>query len=60
MTRSEQKFQKAVRMIKDVYRTAQGSVWVNKPMAYTLYQVWKWFNENEKPRLNNDEKEQTE
>ena len=50
MTRSEQKHNKAVKMLAEEYRKAQENVWVDKPMAYSLHQVWKWFNANEKPR----------
>ena len=50
MTRSEQKYNKAVKMLVEEYCKVQGNAWVDKPMAYSLYQVWKWFNTNEKPR----------
>ncbi len=50
MSRSEQKYQKVLKMISDEYRKAQESTWVRKPMAYALYQVWKWFDQHEKPR----------
>lgn len=51
MTRSEQKYQKAIKMLAEEYRRSQTLVFVHKPMAYALYQVWKWFDENEKPRI---------
>lgn len=51
VTRGEQKYQKAIKMLADEYRKAQAMVFVHKPMAYALYQVWKWFDENEKPRI---------
>lgn len=51
MTRREQKYQKAIKMLAEEYRKAQTMTFVNKPMAYALYQVWKWFDENEKPRI---------
>ena len=51
MTRSEQKYQKAIKMLAEEYHKAQTMAFVRKPMAYALYQVWKWFNENEKPRI---------
>ena len=51
MTRSEQKYQKAIKMLADEYRKAQTMAFVRKPMAYALYQVWKWFDENEKSRI---------
>lgn len=58
MTRSEQKYNKAVKMLVEEYCKAQGNVWVRKPMAYSLYQVWKWFNTNEKHRLPQAESEE--
>ena len=51
MTRSEHKYQKAIKMIAEEYRKAQAIVFVRKPMSYALYQVWKWFDENERPRI---------
>ncbi len=51
MTRSEQKYQKAIKMLQDEYVKAQASAFVRKPMAYALYQVWKYFNTKEKSRL---------
>ena len=38
-------------MLAEEYRKAQALEFVRKPMAYALYQVWKWFDENEKPRI---------
>ena len=51
MTRSEHKYQKALKMLAEEYKRSQTMVFVRKPMAYALYQVWKWFDENEKPRI---------
>jgi len=51
MTRSEHKYQKAIKMLADEYRKSQAMVFVYKPMAYALYQVWKWFDEHETPRI---------
>ena len=56
MTRSEQKFQKAVTLLKKEYIKAQAAVFVNKPMSYALYQVWKQFDASEKGRINCEEK----
>ena len=47
MTRSEQKLEKAIRLLKQEYANAQASDFVNKPMSYALYQVWKKFDSNE-------------
>ena len=58
MTRSEQKYQKAIKMLAEEYRKSQAMVFVRKPMAYALYQVWKWFDENEKPRITESEDEE--
>ena len=55
MTRSEHKYQKAIKMLAEEYRMSQTRVFVRKPMAYALYQVWKWFDENEKPRIEESE-----
>lgn len=57
MTRSEQKYQKAIKILAEEYCKAQACVWVEKPMAYALYQVWKWFDTNERPRLSPAESE---
>ena len=51
MTRSEQRMQKATKMLEEEYRKALAQVWVGKPMAYALYQVWKYFDTHEKSRL---------
>ena len=51
VTRSKQKYQKAIKMLADEYRKAQTMAFVQKPMAYALYQVWKYFDEHEKPRI---------
>lgn len=51
MTRSEQRIQKATKMLEEEYRKALAQAWVGKPMAYALYQVWKYFDEHEKSRL---------
>lgn len=59
MTRSEQKYNKAVKMLVEEYCKAQENVWVCKPMAYSLYQIWKWFDTNEKSRLPQAESEVT-
>jgi len=55
MTRSEHKYQKAIKMLAEEYRKSQALAFVRKPMAYALYQVWKWFDENEKPRTTESE-----
>ena len=52
MTRSEQKYQKAIKMIQEEYIKSQAVCSINKPMAYALYQVWKYFDSNEKSRAN--------
>jgi len=51
MTRSEQRFQKAIKMLMEEYRKAQAYVWVEKPLSFALYQVWKYFDIHEKSRL---------
>ncbi len=51
MTRSEHKYQKAIKMLAYEYCKAQAMAFVRKPMAYALYQVWKWFDGNEKSRI---------
>ena len=58
MTRSELKHQKAIKMLAEEYRKAQANVWVYKPMAYALYQIWKWFDKHEKSRLPKAESEE--
>ena len=57
MTRSEHKYQKAIKMLAEEYRKAQTMAFVHKPMAYALYQVWKYFDEHEKPRMAESEDE---
>ena len=51
MTRSEMKLNKAIRILKEEYIKAQASTYVRKPMSYALYQVWKYFEKNEKERF---------
>ena len=51
MTRSEQKYQKAIQMLTEEYRKAQANVYVGKPLSYALYQVWRYFDKYEKSRL---------
>ena len=48
MTRAEQKLNKAVKILTDEYNKALSDKYVQKPMAYALYQVWKHFDEKEK------------
>lgn len=50
MTRAERRYQKAIKMLAEEYRKAQSHEWVAKPLAYALYQVWKYFDAYEKPR----------
>ena len=57
MTRSEQRMQKAINMLAEEYRKALAQVSVGKPMAYALYQVWKYFDTHEKSRLAGKEQE---
>ena len=49
MTRNEQRYQKAIKMLAEEYRKAQAAAYVHKPMSYALYQVWKYFDAYEKP-----------
>ncbi len=51
MTRSEQKYQKAIKMIREEYTKAQAACYVQKPMAYALYQVWKYYDSHEKSKI---------
>lgn len=57
MTRSEQKYQKAIKMLAEEYRKAQASVWVEKPISYALYQVWRYFDTHEKSRMAESEEQ---
>lgn len=50
MTREERRYQKAIKMLAEEYHKAQAASWVQKPMSYALYQVWKYFDAYEKPR----------
>lgn len=54
-TRSEMKLNKALKMLKEEYVKAQASVYVRKPMAYALYQVWRYFDGTEKSRYKGQE-----
>lgn len=51
MTRSEQKLQKAIDMLKKQYERAQANESVNKPLSYALYQTWREFDKQEKSRF---------
>ena len=44
-------------MLAEEYRKALAQVSVGKPMAYALYQVWKYFDTHEKSRLAGKEQE---
>lgn len=57
MTRSEQRLQKAFKMLDTEYKKALASCYVRKPMAYALYQVWKYFTSHEKSRLTKGEED---
>lgn len=50
-----QKLEKAIQLLKQEYANAQASDFVNKPMSYALYQVWKKFDSNESSIKNNKE-----
>ena len=50
MTREERRYQKAIKMLAEECRKAQAAWWVEKPLAYALYQVWKYFDAYERPR----------
>ena len=50
MTREEQKFERAIRMIKETYEKALKDPHVHKPLSYTLYQVWRYYDTREKER----------
>lgn len=54
MTRSEQKYQKAIKMLAEEYHKAIVQVSVRKPMAYALYQVWRYFDQHEKSRMTDE------
>ena len=60
MTRSEQRFEKAVKMLNEEYSLAMASCSVNKPMAYALYRVWRYFDKNEIGRTDNERKAESE
>lgn len=47
------KIDKAIKLLRAEYEKAQDLEFVHKPMAYALYQVWKYFDETEKDRKEN-------
>lgn len=47
---------RAIKMLKDEYENALESEYVNKPLAYALFQVWKAADRAEKNRRTSDER----
>lgn len=46
----EQKFAKAVSKLNAAFVASNQDERIKKPMAKALFQVWKWFDENEPER----------
>ena len=42
--------QTIIDMLKIKYEYALSQTWVQKPLAYALYHVWKYVNNHEKER----------
>ena len=50
MTRDEQKFERAIKRLKEEYDRAVKMEFVRKPMAWALYYTWKYYDVKEKDR----------
>ena len=44
------RYETAINMIEKEYERAKALSFVRKPLAYALYQVWKWADRTEKER----------
>lgn len=60
VTRSEQRFEKAVKMLKEEYTYAMANCSINKPIAYALYRVWRYFDKTEIGRIDTERKAESE
>lgn len=38
---------RAWKIFLDEYEWAKRQKWIRKPIAYAMYQAWKWIDENE-------------
>ena len=50
MDRSELKLRNAINRLRKEYKAALEYDFVFKPLAYALYQTWKYYDVNETPR----------
>lgn len=50
MTRNQIKLENAINKLKEEYDKALEMKFIIKPLAYALYQTWKYYNRNEAPR----------
>lgn len=46
---------RVIKRLKQEYEHAQRQSWINKPLAYALYEVWKYVNMTEKDRSESNE-----
>ena len=46
---------RVIKRLKQEYEHALRQSWINKPLAYALYEVWKYVNMTEKDRSESNE-----
>lgn len=54
MTRDEQRLEKAIKVLKENFKAAQAAPYVMKPLSYALYRTWRYFNDIELSRFDED------
>ena len=55
MTRDELKLEHAIKRFEKEYKKALENKWVIRPVAYALYQTWKYYDEKERKNVQSSE-----
>lgn len=50
MEKQNYSLESAIKILKAQYEVAKDYEFINQPVAYSLYQVWRLFNEFEPPQ----------
>ena len=50
-------FQKVLKLLKNYYETGLESNYVQKPFSWALFQTWKFFDRQEKPKRYSENQE---
>lgn len=53
MTKEERKLENAIKHLKKIYSEACKWEHIDKPLAYAIYQTWKYYDCYETPRKRN-------